>query len=127
MTRSAPDFAELWRVQVYLQGNFSSLPADRRSSIIDALAGLLRIPSEVIEVYRVYEGSVVFDLGIPSNAIQRLRSLLQSNNAQLRLLGVEKVILERELGKEEWVLKEGKFDLALTPSLAQRKPAQQAE
>ena len=42
------------RVQIYLQGDFSSLTADRRSSIVDALSGLLRILPEAIEMYRVH-------------------------------------------------------------------------
>jgi CHAT domain-containing protein/tetratricopeptide (TPR) repeat protein len=104
--------AECQRVQIYLQGNFSLLTADRRSSIQDALAGMLRISPEDIDVYRVYEGSVVFDLGIPPNATQRLRSLLQTNSDQLHLLKVDKVILEKESGGiEEWIIKEGKFTL----------------
>ncbi len=100
------------RIQIYLQGEISSLSAERRSSIIDALAGLLRIPPGAIEVYQVYGGSIVFDLGLSTNAVQRLRSLLQSNNAQLRLLKIEKVILERKVGEiEVWIIKAGKFHL----------------
>jgi hypothetical protein len=90
-----------------LQGEFSSLSTDRRSAAIDAFAAVMGISPQAIEVYRVYEGTIVFELGIPFNAMQRLRSLLQSNSAQLRLLRVEKVILEGEAGEvEEWVVKE---------------------
>ncbi len=100
------------RVQLYLHGDFSSLTPARRSSTIDALAGLLQISPNIIEIHSVHEGSVVFDLGIPSDAIQHLRFLLQSNNSQLRLLKIEKVILETKSGDiEEWGFREGKFDL----------------
>jgi hypothetical protein len=100
------------RVQIYLQGDFSSLPPDRRSEVIDALAGLLKIAPQAIELYSVYEGSVVFDLGLPLTAFHRLGSLLRANNAQLRLLGIERVILEKEPGEiEEWVVEGGRFSL----------------
>jgi hypothetical protein len=104
------------RAQIFLQGDFSLLSDDRQSAAIAAFAAVMGISSQEIEVYRVYEGSIVFDLGIPFNAIHRLRSLLQSNSGQLHLLKVEKVILERESGEiEEWTIKEGKFEL-VTPS-----------
>jgi len=107
----AKDTKPKQRAQVYLQGDFP-LSAERQSAAIDAFAAVMGISPQEIEVYRVYEGSIVFDLGIPSNAVQRLRSLLQSNSPQLRLLRVEKVILEGEAGEiEEWIIKEGRFDL----------------
>jgi tetratricopeptide (TPR) repeat protein len=112
----AEDAKPKQRAQIYLQGDFSLLSDDRQSAAIAAFAAVMGISSQEIEVYRVYEGSIVFDLGIPPNAIHRLRSLLQSNSGQLRLLKVEKVIMERESGEiEEWIIKEGKFDL-VTPS-----------
>jgi uncharacterized protein YjbI with pentapeptide repeats len=112
----AEDAKPKQRAQIFLQGDFSLLSDDRQSAAIAAFAAVMGISSQEIEVYRVYEGSIVFDLGIPLNAIHRLRSLLQSNSGQLHLLKVEKVILERESGEiEEWTIKEGKFEL-VTPS-----------
>jgi len=108
------------RVQIYLQGEFSSLSTDRRAAAIDAFAAVMGISPQAIEVYRVYEGTIVFELGIPFNVMQRLRSLLQSNSAQLRLLRVEKVILEGEAGEvEEWVVKEGEFNLVTSTRSAE--------
>lgn len=132
LSELAEDTEPKQRAQIYLQGDFSSLSLDRRSAAIDAFAAVMGISPQAIEVYRVYEGSIVFDLGIPSSAVQRLRSLLQSNSAQLRLLKVEKVILEGEAGEvEEWVIKEGQFDLVTSthptmPSSVDEKP-QRAE
>ncbi len=105
-------------VQVYIQGDFASLSTERKSTVINALATIVETSPEAIEVYRVYEGSIVFDLGLPADAFQRLRSLLQANSNQLRLLKVEKVILKRHADNiEEWVSKEGKFHLlSSTPS-----------
>lgn len=101
---------EKQRMQIYLQGNFNLLTKERQSAMIDALAGLLKIAPQEIEVYMVRKGSIIFDVGIPPEAAQRLRSLLQTNSTKLRLLKVEKVIWQRESGQiEEWVIQEGKF------------------
>lgn len=100
------------RVQIYIAGDFSSLSADRQAAAIDAFAAVMGIPSPFVEIYRVYEGSIVFDLGIPLNAVQRLRSALQSNSAQFRLMKINKVVLEKEPGElEEWAIQEGRFHL----------------
>ena len=93
------------RIQIYLQGDFSFLSADRRSAAIAAFAAVMGISSQAVDVYRVYEGSIIFDLGVPSSGVRQLRSLLQSNNDQLRLLKVEKVILPSESAQlEEWMI-----------------------
>jgi len=121
LSESAEDTGPKKRVQIYLQGDFSSLSADRQSAAIAAFAAVMETSPQAITVYRVSEGSIVFDLAIPSDAVQRLRFLLQSNNAQLCRLGVEKIVLEAESGEiEEWVIKEGKFDLVA--SLEQEIP-----
>jgi tetratricopeptide (TPR) repeat protein len=104
------------RVQIFLHGDFSSFGEERQGAVVDALAGLLGISSQSVEVYSVYAGSVVFDLGLPFGAVQRLRHLLQSNNGQLRLLRVEKVILEFSQGETEtWLVEEGRFRLVAAP------------
>ncbi len=103
-------------VQLYIHDDISSLTGNRQEMIVDVLAGLLRIPPTAIKFYSVGEGSIVFDLGIPTHVIQRFRSLLQTNNAKLRLLKVEKVIFEDESGGvEEWIVEAGRFNL-VTPS-----------
>jgi serine/threonine protein kinase len=108
----AEDITHKRRVTIYIKDDISSLSADRQSAAIDSFAGAMGISRQEIEVYRVYPGSIVFDLGIPPYSVQYLRSRLKSNSAQLRLLKVEKVILERGSGEtEEWVIEEGKYNL----------------
>jgi len=115
-----PEFPPKKRVQIIQKGDFSSLSADRWSAAIDAFAAVIGILPQDIEVYRVYEGSIVFDLGVPFKATQRLRSLLEANNPKLRLLKIEKVILEEESGLiEEWVLKDGGFFLVTSTRSAE--------
>jgi len=101
-----------YRVRIYLQGDLNSVSPDQRSAAKAKFAEMMEIPAEAIALYNVYEGSVVFDLGVPPRAVQRLRSLLRDNSAQLRRLRVKKVILELESGLvEEWIFSERKFSL----------------
>ncbi len=103
------------RIQIYLHSDFSSLSEARRSAAIESFATLMKISPEAIKVYDVYQGSVVFDMGVPTEAVQRLHSLLESNSGQLRSLNIEKVILKTESGEvEEWIFKEGRFQKAQT-------------
>ncbi len=109
----------LQQVQLYVPG--TPLSSERRSAIIDALAGLLKTSPQSITIYSVREGSTIFDLGIPIDAAHRLRHLLQNNNAQLRLLKIKKVILTNGPNEvEEWSLQEGRYinptDVTITPT-----------
>ena len=61
-------------VQIIISGNYDTLSAERKSAAIDAFAAIIGIPSQHVKVYHVYEGSIVFDLEIPLEAVQRLRS-----------------------------------------------------
>jgi len=108
-------------VQIILPDDFSALPAERQSAAIDALAAILGIaPLEM----SVHDGRI--DLSVPSTTTEHLRSLLQSNNARLRLLRV-RVILEGKWGQpKEWAIKEGKYELVPpapkpTPSIKPQK------
>lgn len=98
------------RVQIYLQGDFDSLTSERKATIIDALAGMLKVSPQSIEVYSVYKGSIVFDLGLPEGAVEKLRDLLSVNHANLRLLGVTQVTVVKELDEIEiWNIEDGKY------------------
>ena len=105
-------FGENQRIQIYLQGDFHSLTSERKSAVIVSLAGLLNTPPQSIEIFRISEGSIIFDLSMPRVAVEHLRLLLQSNDPQLHLLGVEKVKLEMLSGKPEiWAKWEEAFSL----------------
>ena len=105
------------RVQIYLQGDFSTLTSIEIDRAIAVLAAAMEIRPQDIELYRAEPGSIVFDIGVPSDGVQRLRARLAANSAQLRLLKVERVILEQPSGGiEEWVFKEDKFELVGTAS-----------
>lgn len=116
------------RVQIILSGDFSSLSEERRSAAIKAFALIMGIQTSSIRILRVFEGSVVFDLLVPSQAVDRLAYCLQSNDIQLHRLNVEKIFFERASGElEVWVLEEGKFIvLGSSPSpYAEKMPSVQ--
>ena len=92
------------------------MSAEDRAAVIAATAAIMSISPEAVEVYRIYAGSIIFDLGVPGDAVERLRTRVQSNIAHLRLLKVQKVILERQSEEiEEWIFEEGKFHLVTSP------------
>jgi len=99
-------------VKIYLKGESSSLSKERRLATITAFAGIMGISPEEIEVYAIYEGDIVFDLGVSAKGVERLYTHIQSNKAQLRLLGVKAALIERESGViESWMVREGKFEM----------------
>ncbi len=105
------------KIEIFLKGDFSSLSTERRSAAIDALAAIMGITSKEIEIYSVSPGSIIFKLGVPSTAVEQFRLQLEANNAQLRLLNVEKAILHHKTGEiEEWVVKKGRFNLISSPN-----------
>jgi len=69
LTKLAEDTQPKQRVQIYLSGDFTLLTTERRSATIDAFAAVMGISSQAIEIYSVYQGSIIFDLGIPSPAV----------------------------------------------------------
>ncbi len=115
------------RIQIHSQSASSSISPDRYSAVIADFAALIEISPQAIKIHYVSEDSNIFDLGVPSSGVQQLRSLLQSNDEQLRRLKVEKVILHEELDhSEEWVIREGKFELVTFPHLPVSSSVQSA-
>ncbi len=103
---------QMQRVQIHLQGEFSTVTPEIKSAAIAAFAAVMGISPKTVELYSLTPGSIVFHLGLPSAGVQRLRTRLQANSAQLRLLKVERVSLEWLLGGfEEWVFRDGRFDV----------------
>ncbi|MBN1218230.1 MAG: hypothetical protein JXM69_04820 [Anaerolineae bacterium] len=98
------------KVVITLRYDFARLSNDARAAAINTLAGVMGIAPDEIEVMAVRQGSIVFELRVPLEAIIRLRSRLETNSAQLRLLKVEEVALEDERGQmEEWVTEDRQF------------------
>jgi WD40 repeat protein len=104
-------------VQIYVHGPFS---AERTSAALIAMAAILEIPPQLIELNRVYPGSIVFELRVPVTAAHRLHTLLQTNDSRLLKADIYKVIGETESGGvEEWSLRNGTLALVSASPLGQ--------
>jgi len=113
-------------IHIGFQGEFAALSQQRQSAALEALAAVLKIPSEGLGLrQQMMPGDAAeFEMKLPTGAVERLRTLLQTNNGQLRLLGLKNVILEGETGKvETWRVRNGRFDLeASGPTYATFEP-----
>ena len=82
-----------------------SLSEERRQAAITAFAAILNISIEQVKVYRVYEGSIVFEIGIPEHAAERLNELLRKNDPRLAELGIYDLVFEdRQAAGAGWAI-----------------------
>ena len=105
---------------------FEHIPS-RTESVLGAFAATLNLGLDDLDVRRAAptaQTDIGFNIRLPGEAVARLSNLLQTNNGQLRLLGISNVIFEPEAGTiEKWSVQNGRFDLELsTPISDQVKP-----
>jgi hypothetical protein len=109
------------RAQISLAGQFEGSADERLLRAVTALASLIGISSESFTIAHVSHEEV--ELDVPLRALQRLRHLLQANDARLRMLRTEKVGLEIGFGRrEEWVLREGRYVIRPPQPMPRRPP-----
>lgn len=102
-------------LEILLRIDFQSFPLYSLQDAIEAFAGAMQISPGEIQIDRICFGSIIFELRVIPEGIENFRSRLQSNSAQLRLLKVEKAVLEVGLyQREEWVFQEGRFIMTET-------------
>jgi len=110
------------KMQIQIPEDTARLSVERQTALLEALAGVMKSPPHEIELDEISPEGVVFDVSIPSPAMQQMRAQLVANNAQLRLLGIERVILERPSGQvEAWVAQQGSYTLEATTSKQEPK------
>lgn len=114
------------KTQKQIQIHFgASLSAERQLAAVSALAALLKVSPEQIKFEPACKRGMEFDVDLSAEASERLHALLQSNSGQLRLLGVEKVILERPSGEiQKWTVDDGQFALkaaVVSPAQVERQ------
>lgn len=97
------------QVHISFQSDFNG----RQSVALEALATVLKVsPAEVSPCQAAVQSDNEVNVDLPVGAVARLRTLLQNNNGQLRMLGLKNVILEGEPGTiEKWGVSNGRFDL----------------
>jgi hypothetical protein len=107
--------------QIWLAGQFGGPADERLLRTVTALASLTGVSPETFGVVRVFHEGVEFD--VPLRAFQRLRQLLQANDARLRMLKTERIDLEIGFGRrEDWVLHEGRYVIRPPQPMPRRPP-----
>jgi hypothetical protein len=111
----APSVAKQ-RAQLLIRGELSDFGEERKSAIVDALAGLIKVPRNAIEVVSVREASVIMDILIPARGCNELRRLLGYNSPRLAALGILRVRIEFQRDVvETWEFQDGVFQLVTHP------------
>lgn len=108
------------QVWLHISADSHKISAEHQAVIIEAIATILKLSRYEVKVGWVCKNSniYIYDFDLAALAVERLRSLLADNHAQLRLLKVGRVILEGKPGElEEWVLREGEFEFVTRPDL----------
>ncbi len=110
---------------------------------VRALAVLLGIDAETIEIYGAFEGSLILNLGIPSTSIGELTALLRQDSKELKSLTVKvkdtetsgyeqqtqltitKIMVESQAEAEErWILKDNRYQRLLRTTVSSRGSSQ---
>ena len=102
------------KAQVVIEYDPERVTPERVNEAISNFVRVLGTSLSAIRLLSVRTESIILEMGLPSHIIPRLRQLLHSNSASLRLLGVKKVVIdpEREM-REEWNLAEGRYRLSV--------------
>ncbi len=102
-------------VQLRFQEDFTNLSAERQAAAINAVAGLLGVAPELFRNGPWPDRLRELDALLPDQAVEQLHTLLRTNSGPLRMLGVERVMLQRMSGEmQHWTNTGGRFDLKAT-------------
>ncbi|HSN74823.1 MAG TPA: hypothetical protein VL334_06990, partial [Anaerolineae bacterium] len=81
----------LGQMEIIIAGDFSKYSLDVQSATIGAFAEILDIPRESIRVVSIRSGSIVLRLELPTEALDRMIALHETNDRRLESMGVTKV------------------------------------
>ena len=103
------------QIQICFNDAFAIWPVERQGTTRTALSSVLGVGLDCISSQRVCGDNIGYDLSVSSAEAENLHCLLQENSGQLRLLGIENIILERAAGDiEMWMVVTGRFKLVKT-------------
>lgn len=99
-------------VQFHFHKAFAALPSERQTAALSAVAALLDITPDLFSHTTRQKKKREVTAFLPTEAVEHLHDLLQTNSGSLRLLGVDQVTLMRASGEmEQWRVAQGQFDL----------------
>jgi hypothetical protein len=80
------------QVEITIKGNLSNITPELQSAAIGALAGVLNIPRDQISVLAIQSGSIILQIEMPAEAVNRLTALYAVNDPTIQDLGILQVI-----------------------------------
>ena len=78
-------------VEIRLRGKLSSFTPEIQFATVGALAGILDIPRDQIRIVKVQDGSIILQIEMPTEAVNRLIALYEADAPTLKDLGVQQV------------------------------------
>jgi RNA polymerase sigma factor (sigma-70 family) len=78
-------------VEIIFKGNLAQFTYEQQLAAIGALAGILNIPRDQIEILSARDGSVILHVAMPAEAIERLIALYEAQDPALEDLGIQAV------------------------------------
>jgi hypothetical protein len=79
------------RVEIALRGDLSGFTLEQQSAMVGALAGILDISREQVRVLEIRSGSVILQIEMPREAVNRLISLYEAGDPIMQAFGIQEV------------------------------------
>ncbi len=88
------------QVKITLRGDFSRFTPELVDAAVGALSGVLNIPRDQINVLKTRLGSIILRIEMPTEAINRLKTLYKTGDPVIQDLGIQQVkIIHRQSSK----------------------------
>jgi HPt (histidine-containing phosphotransfer) domain-containing protein len=78
-------------VEITFRGDFGKLDDGLQQALVRAIAAIVEVPSEQVQVLRVMEGSIVFRVLMPKDGADRLQALFDSQDPLIGELEIQRV------------------------------------
>jgi hypothetical protein len=98
-------------IEIICKGDFDNLTPEIQRDLVRAIAAIVEISSDKVEILKVMRGSVIFHIRLPQKAAEVLMKIYNSNDKRIEDLAIEKIRviptseLDLSLGEEmsvEW-------------------------
>ncbi|MCB0208483.1 MAG: hypothetical protein KDJ52_04120 [Anaerolineae bacterium] len=101
------------QVEITLKGDLSHLTPELQSAAIGAIAGVLNISRDQVTFLQVQKGSIILQLELPTEAVNELIILYETNDPIMKDLGVENVKVIQEQTPQSTAPKAGTSHIKL--------------
>lgn len=80
----------------------TSLSDEEQVILVNALASLLRVPTQRVAILRNEKGSIIFGLKMPLDYVDQLRLLVNRNGPDFLRLNISRIVIDINNQIEEW-------------------------